>query len=100
MRNKSLLIAGPLAVFILTVSAIGASANCVTKGAKATSYSESSAKWFVMETIVQQVSWGLWPGWVATGQLPGYKIKKEKYKCSKESSSTTCIGQATICKTG
>ena len=52
---------------ILTMAAASsAQAACVTKAAEATAGSESGAKWFVMETIVQQVSWGLWPGWVAT----------------------------------
>ena len=100
MRSSKFLIAGPLACLILAGSAMSAGASCVTKGAKATSYSENSAKWFVMETIVQQVSWGLWPGWVASGQLPGYKVKNKRYKCTKESTATTCIGQATICKAG
>lgn len=100
MRIKSLLAAGSLAGMILTVSSLGANAACVTKGATATSYSEASARWFVMETIVQQVSWGLWPGWVATGQLPGYQVKNRKYKCSKGSGTTKCTGRATICKVG
>jgi hypothetical protein len=74
-------------------------ASCVTKAAEATSTSEDSAKWFALETMVQAVSWGLWPSFVATGDVPGYKIKDQKYKCSKGGMGVTCRGQATFCKT-
>ncbi len=77
-----------------------AEAACVRKAAVATAPTESQAKWFAMETIVQQISWGLWPGWVATGQLPGYKVQKRKYTCSKADFGVKCNATATICKTG
>lgn len=83
----------------MTVSMSGvASAACVSKSAQATSGSESSAKWFAMETMVQAVSWGLWPGWVATGEVSGYTVKKERYKCSADGGSHTCISWATFCE--
>lgn len=89
-----LALAGLLSFFAQPVMA----GSCTTYGAKATAGTEKSAKWFVMETIVQQVSWGMWPGWVANGKTPGYKVKGEKYKCSNKGGGTTCIGQATFCK--
>ncbi|MFG3591015.1 hypothetical protein [Bradyrhizobium sp. RDI18] len=46
----------------------------MTKGAVATSTSADSAKWFAMETMVQNVSWGLWPGFLANGRVAGYKV--------------------------
>lgn len=88
----SVLIAGSLAL----VSS--AHAKCVKKAAEATSGSKSSAQWFVMETIVQQVSWGLWPGWVVTGDLPGYTIRNKRFKCKDSDLGVTCYGQATICE--
>lgn len=94
MRIQSLIIAS----LMIAAGSTTALAECVTKGAKATAGSESSAKWFVMETIVQQVSWGLWPGWVATGEVSGHTVKNERYKCESKGGSVTCIGQATICK--
>jgi hypothetical protein len=75
-----------------------ANAECVTKGAEATSTSESSAKWFALETMVQAVSWSLWPSYVATGDVPGYTVKNQKYKCSSGSFGVTCRGHATFCK--
>jgi len=72
--------------------------SCAKYGAKATSNSVKNAKWFVMETIVQQVSWGMWPGWVANGKTPGYTVRGKRYRCKKTSGGFTCIGQATFCK--
>lgn len=83
--------------FCVILAPVAADAGCTKKAAEATSGSEDSAKWFVMETIVQQVSWGLWPGWVLTGDLPGYSIKNKKFRCKKGSFGVTCYGQATIC---
>ena len=77
-----------------------AQAQCVTKGAEATSGTEASAKWFALETMVQGVSWGLWPAFLADGSVPGYKITKQRYKCKPSSWGVTCRGQATFCKTG
>lgn len=85
-------------ILAATALASGASAQCVTKGAKATSGSESSAKWFVMETMVQDVSWGLWPGWLSTGKVEGYKVSGERYKCQPASGGVFCEGRATFCK--
>jgi hypothetical protein len=96
MKSITLAMAG--AAFIILAASAGAQAACVTKGAKATAGNAKDAKWFVMETIVQQISWGLWPGWVATGKTPGYRVKGERYRCKKNGGSVTCIGQATFCK--
>lgn len=71
--------------------------KCVKKAAVATSGSAESAKWFALETMVQSVSWGLWPGFLATGKVEGYKIRKQRYKCTGKG-SVTCRGQATFCK--
>ncbi len=84
----------------LALSASSATAQCVTKAAEATSGTAESAKWFALETMVQSVSWGLWPGFLATGEVAGYKIKNQKYKCSQGSAGVTCRGHATFCKTG
>lgn len=96
IRNINLILA-TAAVLALTTPA---NAACVTKGAEATSNTEASAKWFALETMVQSVSWGLWPSYVATGKVPGYKISKQKYKCTNATFGVTCKGQATFCKTG
>ena len=82
----------------LTVST--AAADCVTKAAEATSGTEASAKWFALETMVQAVSWSLWPNFLSTGKVDGYKVKNEHYKCWKSSGGTTCRGEATFCKLG
>jgi hypothetical protein len=98
MFKSGLIAAAALAVALAFTGA--ADAACYKKGAKATAASEKSAKWYVLETIVQQVDWGAWPAFVANGSTPGYKIKDELYKCSKSGGSVTCIGQATLCETG
>ncbi|MEM7775708.1 MAG: hypothetical protein AAF732_08870 [Pseudomonadota bacterium] len=90
---------GVAACAAMVVMAGAAHADCVTKGAVATSASEDSAKWFALETMVQSVSWGLWPSFVANGSTPGYKITKQRYRCSKGNFGITCRGQATFCKT-
>lgn len=84
---------------IIACAATGAQAQCVTKGANATAGTEESAKWFVKETMVQAVSWGLWPAFLANGTVPGYTVKDEKYKCSKDGGGVTCRGSATFCPT-
>ena len=82
------------------VGAAGAAqAECTTKGAVATSGSADSAKWYALETMVQSVSWGLWPSYVANGTVPGYNITKQTYKCSNETGGVTCHGRATFCTT-
>lgn len=75
-----------------------AMAQCVSKGAVATAGSESSAKWYALETMVQAVSWGLWPGFVATNKVEGYNIKNERYRCHPEGGQVTCHGRASFCK--
>jgi hypothetical protein len=83
----------------ITISAVPASAGCVSKAAVATSASADSAKWFALETMVQSVSWGLWPGFLANGKVEGYAVKNEHYKCSPDGVQVTCHGQATFCTT-
>lgn len=80
-----------------TLTTTTANAGCVSKGAVATSGSAESAKWYALETMVQAVSWGLWPGFVATNKVAGYTVKNEHYKCSPEGSQVTCHGVATFC---
>lgn len=87
-----------LGVTILGV-ATGAQAKCLNKAAVATSSDEKSAKWFALETMVQAVSWGIWPAFVADGSTPGYRITRQKYRCEKEGAAVTCRGQATFCPT-
>lgn len=98
MQHKFMLAAGMGAALMLAAGS--AQAQCVTKGAKATAGSESSAKWYVMETMVQAVSWGLWPGWLSNGKVAGYSVKNEKYECKPDGGNVTCRGRATFCKTG
>ncbi len=96
------------AVHIISMSAIAllafgvptANAGCVNKGAVATAGSDKDAKWFAMETMVQGVSWGLWPGWLSTGKVAGYSVKNERYKCAPEGGQVTCHGRATFCTKG
>ncbi|RUO98368.1 hypothetical protein [Hyphomicrobium sp.] len=97
MKTKILLSA--IAVAVVSLSAGAANAGgCVTKGAVATSSSADSARWFAMETMVQNVSWGLWPGFLANGQVEGYKVINKKYRCSPNGGMVTCHGRATFCK--
>lgn len=100
--KKSAVAAGFAAAMLYSVA--GAQAACVTKAANATSGSESSAKWFVMETMVQAVSWGLWPGFVAANpeytrnwKVEGYKVSNDKYQCKSDGGQVTCRGSATFC---
>ncbi len=86
------------AVIVGLLSAGPASAGCVSKAAVATAGDEKSAKWFALETMVQAVSWGLWPSFVASGTVPGYKIKNQQYRCKSGGGGVTCRGQATFCK--
>ena len=78
--------------------ASAAAADCVTKGANATSSSAESAKWYALETMVQAVSWGLWPSYVANGSVPGYTVKDQKYVCTNSGGGVFCRGRATFCK--
>ena len=100
MSVKSLLVIG-LATASLALASTGpVRAGCVTKAAQATAGTEASAKWFAMETIVQQISWGLWPGWVASGKIAGHSVRNRKARCSSSGLGSTCKVQATICTTG
>ncbi len=97
MSVRSFLISGVVAGGLVVSSFGVAAAGCVSKSAQATSGTESSAKWFAMETMVQAVSWGLWPGWVASGEVAGYTVHKERYKCKADGGSYTCISWAKFC---
>ncbi len=97
MFIKSIMRSGLMASVLVVLFAGSAYAGCVSKSATATSGTQSSAKWFAMETMVQGVSWGLWPGWLATGEVAGYKVTKERYKCKPSGGSVTCISWATFC---
>jgi hypothetical protein len=99
MSMKKVILPAVLALAAFAIAA-PASAECVTKAAQATSSTEESAKWFALETMVQGVSWGLWPAFVATGDVPGYKITKQNYKCMPGGAGVTCRGSATFCKAG
>ncbi len=83
---------------VLALGAPVAQAECVKKGAVATSGSAELAKWFALETMVQSVSWGLWPGFLANGKVAGYNIVNEKYSCKPDGGQVTCRGTATFCK--
>jgi len=87
-----------VAAMVLALGASVAQAECVKKGAVATSGSAESAKWFALETMVQSVSWGLWPGFLANGKVAGYNIVNEKYSCKPDGGQVTCRGTATFCK--
>lgn len=92
----------PLFTAALTASLLfagAANAACVTKYAKATADTEKNTKWYVLETIVQAVDWGAWPGFVANGKPTGYTIKDERYICQPAGGQVTCKGQATLCST-
>lgn len=101
---KSFFVAGAVAVVVAFgavsagTTAASAGTHCVTKAANATSGTEASAKWFVMETMVQAVSWSLWPGYVANSKVEGYTVKNEKYSCKPEGAGVFCRGSATFCK--
>jgi hypothetical protein len=85
-----------VACLLTTTSALAGA--CVTKGAIATAENEKSAKWYALETMVQSVSWSLWPNFVATNTVDGYTIRNERYKCTGEGGGTTCRATATFCK--
>lgn len=96
MNTKVLL--GVALGLAVSFGAGAANAQCVNKGAVATSGSASSAKWFALETMVQSVSWGLWPGFLANGKVEGYTVKNERYRCRPDGGQITCHGRATFCK--
>ena len=94
--NTKVLICAMLAAAV-SFGADAANAGCLTKAAVATSSSADSAKWFALETMVQSVSWGLWPGFVATGNVEGYKVVNQHYNCKADGGMTTCHGTASFC---
>ena len=83
---KSIAVAAA-ALFAATMLPATANAGCVSKAAVATSGTAESAKWYALETMVQAVSWGLWPGFVANNKVEGYTVKNEHYKCQPEGPS-------------
>ena len=99
--KTSLLAVFALAAALAAVSWVGISAahakDCVTKSAVATSGSADSAKWFALETTVQALSWGLWPGFVSTNKVEGYTVA-DRYSCKPDGGQTTCNVTATFCK--
>jgi hypothetical protein len=97
---KALRIASMALAASLAFGISAASAGCVNKGSVATAGSEKDAKWYAMETMVQAVSWGLWPGWLSTGKVAGYSVKNERYRCYPEGGQITCHGRATFCTAG
>lgn len=87
-----------VAVSAFTMAASGAqAADCVKKAAVATSATADQAKWFALETTVQAVSWGLWPGFVATNKVEGYTVS-DTYSCKPDGGQVTCTVNATFCK--
>lgn len=86
-------------IAISAAASVQAQAACLNKGAEATSYDAESAKWFALETMVQSVSWGIWPAFVANGSTPGWTITKQSYQCKPSGASVYCKGTATFCPT-
>ena len=94
----------PISVACLTLAAvlpIGTGAafagDCVKKAAVATAGTADQAKWYALETTVQAVSWNLWPGYVATSKVEGYRVA-DSYSCKPDGGQTTCNVTATFCK--
>ena len=97
IRKTALILVASIATSGL---ASAAQAKCLKKAAVATAGDAKAAKWFALETMVQAVSWGIWPAFVANGSTPGYRIAKQKYRCKNAGAGVTCTGQATFCPTG
>lgn len=83
---------------VLVANTTALEAKCLNKAAVATAGSEKDAKWYALETMVQSVSWGLWPSFLADGSTPGWRITKQQYRCKSEGVGVTCRGQATFCE--
>ena len=98
MRALQLFGASFVALAALGISA--ANAGCVSKGAVATAGSEKDAKWYALETMVQAVSWGLWPGFLQNGKVEGYNVTNERYSCKPDGGQVTCHGRASFCTKG
>jgi hypothetical protein len=84
-------------VMTITLGASVAQADCVKKGAIATAGTEEWAKWYALETTVQAVSWGLWPGFLQNGKVAGYSVS-DKYSCKPDGGQVTCRAAVTFCK--
>ena len=87
-------------VALLAFGMTSANAACVSKGAVATAGSDKDAKWYALETMVQAVSWGLWPGFLQNGKVEGYNVTNEHYSCKPDGGQVTCHGRATFCTKG
>lgn len=85
------------AVLAMAFAAPVAQAECVKKGAVATAGSADSAKWYALETTVQALSWGLWPGFLANGKVEGYSVS-DRYSCKPDGGQVTCRAAVTFCK--
>ncbi|MEQ1653335.1 MAG: hypothetical protein ABL897_12660 [Hyphomicrobium sp.] len=96
---KTIAIAGVALAAALSQTTTAATAGCVNKGAVATAGSADSAKWYALETMVQSVSWGLWPGFLSNGKVAGHVVKNERYNCKPDGGQVTCHGRATFCTT-
>lgn len=96
---KTRVIQGVIVAGMLALGATAASAGCVNKGAVATSGTEKDAKWYAMETMVQAVSWSLWPGWLSNGKVAGHTVKNERYRCHEDTGGIGCHVRATFCTT-
>jgi hypothetical protein len=98
---KTSLLTGAVVGMVLALGSPQAFAAgaCITKSAEATSGSAESAKWFAIETMVQGISWSLWPGYVANSKVEGYSISNQKFNCKPAAGGTYCVGSATFCKT-
>jgi len=97
MKIISLASAALVAALACGASSANAAGACVQKAAVATAGTESQAKWYALETTVQAVSWGLWPGYVSTSKVEGYNVK-DKYTCKPDAGQVTCHVLATFCK--
>ena len=97
MKSISTACAVLAAAFAIGASSANAAGACVKKAAVATAGTESQAKWYALETTVQAVSWGLWPGYVSTSKVEGYNVA-DKYTCKPEGGQVTCHVVATFCK--
>jgi hypothetical protein len=85
------------AAIVLALGATAVQAECVKKGAVATASSEEWAKWYALETTVQALSWGLWPGFLSNGKVEGYSVD-DKYSCKPDGGQVTCRAAVTFCK--
>ena len=95
---KKLFAAGAAFAVASWVGAPAAMAKeCVTKAAVATSGTADSAKWFALETTVQALSWGLWPGFVSNSKVEGYDVA-DRYSCKPDGGQVTCNVTTTFCK--